>query len=88
MYVRTLDSDIQLNKRQRESAMSFAEEIYNATSEEDLNAAKRRIEDLFNSTAAQQTLGINFKINVGWDIPTYINLEVDTESLLCSRTIE
>lgn len=65
--VRTLDSDIQLNKRQRESAMSFAEEIYNATSEEDLNAAKQRIEDLFNSTAAQQMLGISFKINVGWD---------------------
>ena len=28
--VRALDSDIQLHKRQKESAMAFAEEIYNA----------------------------------------------------------
>ena len=64
--VRTLDSDIQLNKRQKESAMAFAEEIYNATTEEDLIQAKRRIEDLFNASPAQQMLGIEFKINVDW----------------------
>ena len=64
--VRTLDSDIQLNKRQKESAMAFADEIYNAQSEEDLDAAKRRVEDLFNASPAQQMLGINFKVNVDW----------------------
>lgn len=65
--VRTLDSDIQLNKRQKESAMAFAEEIYNATSPEELDQAKRRIEDLFNASPAQQMLGIEFKVNVDWD---------------------
>lgn len=65
--VRTLDSDIQLNKRQKESAMAFAEEIYNAQTPEDLDAAKRRIEDLFNASPAQQMLGIEFKINVDWE---------------------
>ena len=65
--VRTLDSDIQLNKRQKESAMAFADEIYNAQTEEDLDAAKHHIEDLFNASPAQQMLGINFKINVDWD---------------------
>ena len=64
--VRTLDSDIQLNKRQKESAMAFADEIYNAQSEEDLDAAKQRVEDLFNASPAQQMLGINFKVNVDW----------------------
>jgi hypothetical protein len=64
--VRTLDSDIQLNKRQKESAMAFADEIYNAQTPEDLDAAKRRVEDLFNASPAQQMLGINFKVNVDW----------------------
>ena len=64
--VRTLDSDIQLNKRQKESAMAFAEEIYTAKTEEDLDQAKRRIENLFNASPAQQMLGIEFKVNVDW----------------------
>jgi hypothetical protein len=64
--VRTLDSDIQLNKRQKESAMAFAEEMYNAADEDAFEAAKRRIEDQFNSSAAQKMLGIEFKINTDW----------------------
>ena len=64
---RTLDSDIQLNKRQKESAMNFAEQAYNATSAEELDKIKREIVDLFNSSPAQQMLGIEFKINTDWD---------------------
>lgn len=64
---RTLDSDIQLNKRQKESALEFAEEIYSLTSEEEFEQAKRRIEDLFNSSPAQKMLGIEFKIRADWD---------------------
>lgn len=64
---RTLDSDIQLNKRQKESAMKFAEEIYNISSEEELDEAKRRIEDLFNESPAQKMLGIEFKIRTDFD---------------------
>ena len=65
--MRTLDSDIQLNKRQKESAMAFAEEIYNANSPEELDQAKRRIVDMFNASPAQQMLGIEFKISTDWD---------------------
>ena len=64
--VRTLDSDIQLNKRQKESAMAFAEEIYNAADEDTFEAAKQRIIDTFNASPAQKMLGIEFKISTDW----------------------
>lgn len=63
---RTLDSDIQLHKRQKESAIRFAEEIYNAETEEEFELAKSKIIDTFNSTKAQSMLGINFKISTDW----------------------
>lgn len=63
---RTLDSDIQLHKRQKESAMAFAEEIYNAADEDTFEAAKRRIIDTFNASPAQKMLGIEFKISTDW----------------------
>jgi hypothetical protein len=65
--VRTLDSDIQLHKRQKESAMAFAEEIYNAADEEAFELAKRNVIDTFNASPAQKMLGIDFKINTDWD---------------------
>jgi hypothetical protein len=64
--VRTLDSDIQLHKRQKESAMAFAEEIYNAADEDTFEAAKQRIIDTFNASPAQKMLGIEFKISTDW----------------------
>ena len=64
--VRTLDSDIQLNKRQKESAMAFAEEIYNAADEDTFERAKQTIIDTFNASPAQKMLGIEFKISTDW----------------------
>ena len=65
--VRTLDSDIQLNKRQKESAMAFAKEMYDAADEETFEMAKRSLMDRFNASQAQKMLGIEFKINTDWD---------------------
>ena len=64
--VRTLDSDIQLHKRQKESAMAFAEEIYNAADEDTFERAKQTIIDTFNASPAQKMLGIEFKISTDW----------------------
>ena len=64
--VRTLDSDIQLHKRQKESAMAFVEEIYNAADEDTFEVTKQRIIDTFNASPAQKMLGIEFKINTDW----------------------
>ena len=64
--VRTLDSDIQLHKRQKESAMNFAEQIYNANDEESFEQAKRELVDTFNASPAQKMLGIEFKISTDW----------------------
>lgn len=64
---RTLDSDIQLNKRQKESAFAFAEQIYNAENEEAFELAKKEIENAYNSTQSQSMLGVEFKIDTDWD---------------------
>lgn len=64
--VRTLDSDIQLHKRQKESAMAFAEEIYNAADEDTFERAKQNVVDTFNASPAQKMLGIEFKISADW----------------------
>jgi hypothetical protein len=64
--VRTLDSDIQLHKRQKESAMAFAEEIYNAADEDTFERAKQTVIDTFNASPAQKMLGIEFKISTDW----------------------
>lgn len=64
--VRTLDSDIQLHKRQKESAMAFAEEIYNAADEDAFEKAKQTVVDTFNASPAQKMLGIEFKISTDW----------------------
>ena len=64
--VRTLDSDIQLHKRQKESAMAFAEEIYNAADEDAFERAKQTVIDTFNASPAQKMLGIEFKISTDW----------------------
>lgn len=64
---RTLDSDIQLHKRQKESAMAFAEEIYKASDAEQFNKIKSQAMEIFNASPAQKMLGINFNINTDWD---------------------
>ena len=64
--VRTLDSDIQLHKRQKESAIAFAEEIYNMDDASKFDEAKQRIVDTFNASPAQNMLGIEFKISTDW----------------------
>lgn len=64
---RTLDSDIQLHKRQKESAMAFAEEIYNASDAEQFAKIRSQAMDIFNASPAQKMLGINFNINTDWD---------------------
>lgn len=63
---RTLDSDIQLHKRQKESAMAFANAIYSQT-EDEFNAHKQDVMSTFNSTDAQKMLGFNFNITTDWD---------------------
>lgn len=63
---RTLDSDIQLHKRQKESAMAFANKIYNST-EEEFNNYKSEVINRFNSTDAQKMLGFNFNISTDWE---------------------
>ena len=64
---RTLDSDIQLHKRQKESAMSFAEEIYNATNEDSFDRIRTQTMEIFNASPAQQMLNINFNITTTWE---------------------
>jgi hypothetical protein len=64
---RTLDSDIQLHKRQKESAMAFAEEIYNASDAEQFEKIRSQAMEIFNASPAQKMLGINFNINTDWD---------------------
>ena len=64
--VRTLDSDIQLHKRQKESAIAFAEEIYNMDDASKFEEAKQQIIDTFNASPAQKMLGIEFKISTDW----------------------
>jgi hypothetical protein len=64
---RTLDSDIQLHKRQKESAMAFAEEIYNASDAEQFEKIRTQAMEIFNASPAQKMLGINFNINTDWD---------------------
>lgn len=65
---RTLDSDIQLHKRQKESAMVFADNIYNKVkSAEEFDTYKAELMNKFNSTDAQQMLGFNFNISTDWD---------------------
>lgn len=59
---RTLDSDIQLHKRQKESAMTFAEEIYNAADEESFDRIRTQAMEIFNASPAQQMLNISFNI--------------------------
>jgi hypothetical protein len=61
-----LDSDIQLHKRQKESAIAFAEEIYNAADEDAFEKAKQTVIDTFNASPAQKMLGIEFKISADW----------------------
>lgn len=64
---RTLDSDIQLHKRQKESAMTFAEEIYNAADEESFDRIRTQAMDIFNASPAQQMLNISFNITTTWE---------------------
>lgn len=64
--IRTLDSDIQLNKRQKHSAMAFARDIYDCQSEEEFNVIKTNQENTVNASSAQSMLGINFKISTDW----------------------
>lgn len=64
---RTLDSDIQLHKRQKVSAMAFAEEIYNASDAEQFAKIRAQAMEIFNASPAQKMLGINFNINTDWD---------------------
>ena len=64
---RTLDSDIQLHKRQKESAMAFAEEIYNAADEDSFDRIRMQAMDAFNALPAQQMLNINFNITTTWE---------------------
>lgn len=64
---RTLDSDIQLHKRQKESAMAFAEEIYKASDAEQFAKIRSQAMEIFNASPAQKMLGINFNINTDWD---------------------
>lgn len=63
---RTLDSDIQLHKRQKEMAMSFAETAYNAKDASEYEESKTNMENMFNSSKAQTMLGIQFKISTEW----------------------
>jgi dephospho-CoA kinase len=73
---RTLDSDIQLHKRQKESAMAFANAIYSQT-EDEFNAHKQDVMSTFNSTDAQKMLGFNFNITTDWDwVQKYKHLAV------------
>lgn len=64
---RTLDSDIQLHKRQKESAMAFAEEIYNAADEDSFDRIRTQAMEIFNASPAQQMLNINFNITTTWE---------------------
>ena len=63
---RTLDSDIQLHKRQKESALAFAEEIYNAKDEDSFDIIRSKAIEVFNASPAQM-LGINFNITTDWE---------------------
>ena len=63
---RTLDSDIQLHKRQKESAMAFATLIHNSTKDE-FEQHKQEVINKFNSTDAQKMLGFNFNISTDYD---------------------
>lgn len=63
---RTLDSDIQLHKRQKESAMAFATLIHNSTKDE-FEQHKQDVINKFNSTDAQKMLGFNFNISTDYD---------------------
>ena len=63
---RILDSDIQLHKRQKESAMAFAEYIYDK-SEEEFENYKTELMNKFNSTDAQKMLGLNFNITTDYE---------------------
>lgn len=75
---RTLDSDIQLNKRQKESAFAFAEKIYNAETEDDFEMAKHEVENAYNSTQSQTMLGIEFKIDTTWEwVQSHKNLNIN-----------
>lgn len=75
---RTLDSDIQLNKRQKESAFAFAEQIYNAENEEAFELAKKELENAYNSTQSQSMLGIEFKVDTDWDwVQSHKNLNAN-----------
>lgn len=65
--IRTLDSDIQLHKRQKEMAMAFAEEAYNAKDESEFEEAKTHMVNMFNNSKAQAMLGLEFKISTTWD---------------------
>lgn len=63
---RILDSDIQLHKRQKESAMAFAEYIYDK-SEDEFENYKSEIMNKFNSSDAQKMLGLNFNITTDYE---------------------
>lgn len=63
---RTLDSDIQLHKRQKQNAMSFAKSIY-GVNQEQFDKQITDIQNIVNTSKAQSQLGINFNISTDWD---------------------
>ena len=63
---RTLDSDIQLHKRQKQNAMGFAKSIY-GVSQEEFNKLVNDTQTAVNTSKAQSQLGVNFNISTDWD---------------------
>lgn len=63
---RTLDSDIQLHKRQKQNAMAFAKSIYGA-SQDEFNSMINKTQMYVNASKAQASLGVEFKISTEWD---------------------
>jgi hypothetical protein len=63
---RTLDSDIQLHKRQKQNAMGFAKSIY-GVSQEEFDRIVADTTTAVNTSKAQSQLGINFNISTDWD---------------------
>lgn len=63
---RTLDSDIQLHKRQKQNAMAFAKSIY-GKSQDEFNTMVNKTEMYVNTSKAQASLGVKFGISTEWD---------------------
>lgn len=65
-HARTLDSDIQLHKRQKQNAMAFAKQIY-GKSQDEFNRIINDTQMHVNASKAQSSLGIEFKVSTEWD---------------------